>query len=101
MPGLMHLQRIEETFHDNHLVAARLHRAIEIKQYLRLPETGGETVLGVFPVDRASRTGNQPALPVANRDHATAGQEAPASLHPPPQPLSRGPHDTPPAAIRL
>src|SRR5258708_33523607 len=82
MPGLMHLQRIEETFHDNHLVAARLHRAIEIKQYLRLPETGGETGLGFFPVYRASRIGNQPALLLANRDHATGGQEARASVHP-------------------
>src|SRR5260370_9227072 len=82
MPGLMHLQRIEETFHDNHLVAARLHRAIEIKQYLRLPETGGETGLGFSPVDPASPIGNQPALLVANRDHATAGEQASASKHP-------------------
>src|SRR5260370_29830348 len=90
MPGLMHLQRIEETFHDNHLVAARLHRAIEIKQYLRLPETGGEKVLWVFPIDRRSRICNQPALLVPDWGHATARQPAHASIHPHSKALRRG-----------
>src|SRR5712691_12563732 len=90
MPGLMHLQRIEETFQYDHVGASGLDRAIEVEQHLRFPETGRKTVFGFFPVDRASRISHQPALLVANRDHATAGQEARALIHPYSKPLRRG-----------
>ena len=82
MPGLMNLQRIEKAFHYDHVVAVGLDRPIEVEQHLRFPETGRKTVLGFLFVDRAPGIGNQPALLVANRDHATAGQEARALIHP-------------------
>src|SRR5713226_1315955 len=101
MAGLMHLQRIEKSFHYDHLVAARLDRPIEVEQHLRFSETGGKTVLGFWPVDRAPRIGNQPALLVANRDHATAGQEARAKIHPHAKPLCRGRRDAALREIRM
>ena len=78
----MNLQRIEKSFHDDDVAAAGRHRAIEIEQHLRFPEAGRKTVLGFFAVDRASDIGNQLALLVANRDHATTGKKAIAVIHP-------------------
>src|SRR5258706_2213865 len=94
MPGLMDLERIEKSFHYDHVGAARLDRPIEVEQHLRFPETGRKTVLGFLPVDAAPRIGNQPALLVANRDHAAARQEASALIHPHAKPLRRGRGDS-------
>src|SRR6516162_4119816 len=82
MPGLMNFQRIEKTFHDDHVAAAGLHSPIEVEQHLRFSETGRKTVLGFFAVDRTSHIGHQLALLIANRDHATAGEETMAVIHP-------------------
>ena len=101
MPGLMNLQRIEKAFHYDHVVAVGLDRPIEVEQHLRFPETGRKTVLGFLPVERAPRIGNQPALLVANRDHATAGQEARALIHPHSKPLRRGGGDSALREIRM
>ena len=49
---MVNLQRIEKTFHYDHLVAAGLGGAIEIEQHLRFPESGRKTIFGFFPVDR-------------------------------------------------
>src|SRR5260370_26306998 len=65
MAGLMHLQRIEKSFHYDHLVAARLDRPIEVEQHLRFSETGGETVLWFRPGCPAPPLGNPPAPGVA------------------------------------
>src|ERR1035438_6632640 len=101
MSRLMNLHRIEEAFHHDHVADAGMHRAIQIEQHLSFPEAGRKTVLGFFPVDRASGIGNQLPLLIANRDQATAGKETVATIHPHSKQARRGREDPALCQIRM
>src|SRR5215469_9081709 len=80
MTGLVDLHGVEEAFHQDGAVFPGVDRAMKVKQDLRFPKVGRESVFGWFAGDGTAGVGDLLAPVVVDGDHQPARKEAGTSI---------------------
>ena len=78
--GLMHLQAIEEAFHDNRCLLPSGRGAMQVEDEFRFAESGRKTVARLAFVDGAPTISHQLSAFIVDGDHEASGKDSRAAI---------------------